>query len=77
MLYTMPRYFRVWFRSFSFEEKTFFSTVLIYEMYSSDISYSFNSLIGISCKEKGDMSIKMKNSAEIILYRIPHKSKGL
>ncbi len=46
--------FRVWFRSFSFEEKTFFSTVLIYETYSSDISYSFNSLIGISYREKGD-----------------------
>ncbi len=23
------------------------------------------------------MSIKMKNSAEIILYRIPYKSKGI
>lgn len=54
MLYTMPRYFRVCFLSFSFEEKTFFSTVLIYEMYSSDTSYNFNSLIGISYREKGN-----------------------
>ena len=38
----------------NFEEKTFFSTVLIYEMYSSDTSYNFNSLIGISYREKGD-----------------------